>query len=129
MYLHTEYEDGQVRMCLVSSKTRVAPLKTQTIPRLELLGATILARLVSHVCKTPNLDHTHYCWTDSLTVLCWLKNNKQWKHDVKNCVEEIQNFTDTEYWRFCPGGENPADFPSRSCRLRELVHNQLWWDS
>ena len=128
VYLRTEYEGGKVRLCLVSSKTRVAPLKTQTIPRLELLGATILSRLVSHIRKTPNLDHPSHCWTDSLTVLCWLKNNKHWKQYVKNRVEEIQNLTGTECWRFCPGGENPADLPSRSCRVRELVHNQLWWE-
>lgn len=42
VYLHTEYENGHVRVCLISSKTRVAPLKEQTIPHLELLGATIL---------------------------------------------------------------------------------------
>ena len=40
VYMRTEYEDGQGRVCLVSSKTRVVPLKTQTILRLELLGAT-----------------------------------------------------------------------------------------
>ena len=67
-----------------------------------------------------------YHWTDSVTVLCWLKNRKQWKQYVKNCVEEIQNLTDVGCWRFCPGG-NPADLPSRSCRGKELVHNQLWW--
>ena len=47
VYLRTEYEDGTVEVNLVSSKTRVAPLKRQTIPRLELLGANILARLVN----------------------------------------------------------------------------------
>lgn len=82
--LHTEYESGQVKMCLVSSKTRVAPMKTQTIPWLELLGTTILSRLVTCIRETPTLDHDTYCWTDSLTVLCWLKNNKQWKKYVKN---------------------------------------------
>ena len=79
VHLRTEYESGQVKVCLVSSKTRVAPMKTQTIPGLELLGATILSRLVTHICETPTLDLDTFCWTDSLTVLCWLKNNKQWK--------------------------------------------------
>ena len=111
---------------MISSKTRVAPLKEQTIPRLELLEATILSRLVCCVRKSPNFDYDTNCWTDSLTVLCWLKNNKPWKQYVKNRVEEICNLTDAGCWRFCPGGENPADLPSRSCRGRELVYNHLW---
>ena len=76
LYLHTEYANGHVRVCLVSSKTRVAPLKEQSIPRLELLGATILSWLVSSVCKNPNLNYPTYCWTDSLVALCWVRNYK-----------------------------------------------------
>ena len=128
VYLRTEYTNGHVRVCLVSSKTRVAPLKEQFIPRLELLGATILSRLVSSVCKNPNLNYPTYYWTDSLTVLCWVRNNKLWKQYVKNRVEEIRTLTNAECWRYCPGSENPADLPSRSCQGRELVHNQSWWE-
>ena len=53
VYLRVEYEDGRVEVRLLSSKTRVAPIKQQTIPRLELLGALILARFVSSLvdCK------------------------------------------------------------------------------
>lgn len=47
VYLRTEYEDRHVHTNIISAKTRVAPLKKQSIPRLELLGANILARLVS----------------------------------------------------------------------------------
>lgn len=49
VYLRPEYEDGRVQVELVASKTRVAPLKKQSIPRLELLGTTILARLMNTV--------------------------------------------------------------------------------
>ena len=115
-------------MCLISSKTRVAPLKEQTIPQLELLGATTLSQLLSCICKNSNLDYDTYYWTDSVTVLCWLKNHKQWKQYVKNRVEEIRNLTDAECWRVCPGNENPANLPFRSCQGRELAHKkQLWW--
>lgn len=43
VYLWTVYSNGGVDVCLVASKTHVAPLKQQTILRLELLGATLLA--------------------------------------------------------------------------------------
>ena len=55
------------------------------------LGATILSWLVSSIRKNPNLNYPTYCWTHSLTVLCWvMRNNKLWKQYVKNRVEEIQ---------------------------------------
>lgn len=44
IYLHSEYQNGSVDVKIVASKTRVAPVKQQSIPRLELLGAAILAR-------------------------------------------------------------------------------------
>ena len=79
IYLRSIYEDGNVSICLVSSKTRVAPLKRQTIPRLELLlGATILARLLHAVLTCLTINPDVYCWTDSFTVLCWIKNDKTW---------------------------------------------------
>ena len=47
VYMRSLYSDGQIDVRLVSSKSRVAPLKKQSIPRLELLGAVLLARLVN----------------------------------------------------------------------------------
>lgn len=49
IYLRSIYDDGRIDVNLVASKTRVAPLKKQSIPRLELLGATILVRLAKTV--------------------------------------------------------------------------------
>ena len=97
IYLRTEYQNGHIGICVVCSKTRVAPLKEQTIPRLELLGATILSRLLSSVRKESYFDCAMYCWTDSITVLCWLKNSKLWKQYVWTRVEEIQKRTDITY--------------------------------
>ena len=49
VYIRSVYEDGHIDVRLISSKTKVAPIKQQSIPRLELLGATILVRLVNTV--------------------------------------------------------------------------------
>ena len=116
VYLRTEYQNIYVSVCVVRFKARVAPLK-------ELLGATILSRLLNSVKKESYFNFAMYCWTDSMTVLCWLKNSRQWKQYVWARVEEIQRKTDIANWRFCPGIENPADIPSRSCRVSELVQN------
>ena len=78
---------------LVVSKARVAPLAKQTLPRIELLAALILARLVSHV-RTAlkpivNINDV-FCWTDSMTTLCWIQGvDKEFKEFVENCLREI----------------------------------------
>ena len=129
VYLRTVYSDGGVSTCLVASKSRVAPMKEQTIPRLELLGATILAHLVDSVLSYYQFKPEVYCWTDSYTVLCWIKNedNKQWKQYVQHRVSEINRLTNKNVWRFCPGSSNPADIPSRSCSTKDLTKLDLWW--
>ena len=51
LYLRTISNDGKVVTRLVASTTGVAPTKKQSIPRLELLGALILTRLVNTVLR------------------------------------------------------------------------------
>ena len=111
VYVRTVYEDGVIVVRLVSAKSKVCPMKQQTIPRLELLSANILA---------------HY-WTDSSAVLCWIRNEKS-KQYVNQRVKEIRNLTDKESWNHCPGAMNPADLPSRGIRVDEMVSNPLWWN-
>ena len=89
VYLRTEFSNGETQVNIVTSKTRVAPIKRQSIPRLELLGVTLLAQLVNsaqqslqHVLQ---IDGT-FLWTDSFTVLCWIKNAKAWKPYVQHRV-------------------------------------------
>ena len=130
IYLRTVYNDGSISVRLLASKTRVAPIKKQTIPRLELLGANILARLFNTIQKIlkslPQV--TGYCWTDSYTVLCWIKNPGPWKQYVQHRIKELHKLTDKNSWRFCPGSQNPADLPSRSCKGQELVDKKVWWN-
>ena len=64
IYMRSLYESGNIEVRLVASKSKVAPLKGQTIPRLELLGANILARLIATVqgclsednCNNPEVE-------------------------------------------------------------------------
>ena len=44
----TARPEGNIEVCLVASKTRVTPMKRQSIPRLKLLGALLLARLLNN---------------------------------------------------------------------------------
>ena len=123
VYLRTTYEDGVVDVRLVASKSKVFPIKEQTIPRLELLGANILARLTDSVsiALKPNVDNIRrFHWTDSSAVLCWIRNEKPWKQYVSQRVREIRNLTERESWNHCPGIMNPADLPSRGIRVDEM---------
>jgi len=52
VYLKSVYSDGKVSTCIMASKTRVAPIKGQTIPRLELFGTTILSCLVNTILRS-----------------------------------------------------------------------------
>ena len=96
VYFQTVYSNGSVDVRLVASKTSVVPLKWQTTPRLELLRATILARLFSTVQRVlsslfPILGF--HCWTDSFTVICWIKNAGPWKQYVQHRISEINKLT------------------------------------
>ena len=97
---------------------------------MELLGATILARLIDSV---RGLLHTLlpepeiYCWVDSFTTLCWIRNNRPWKAYIQSRVNEIYQLANKNNWKFCPGKANPADLPSRSCLAEDLTRSDLWW--
>ena len=76
VYVVTQIKDGTCRSFLVISKAKVAPIKKVTLPRLELLGALLCARLLKFVrnaLKLP-LDTVYCCWTDLTVVLTWIKS-------------------------------------------------------
>ena len=103
------YNDGQFEVRLVASKTRVAPIKRQTIPHLKLLGALILAHLTNKL-KSLGTEIPIVLWTDSMTTLCWIKNKQIWKQYVGQRVDKIHHLTAKESWRHCPGEVNPQIF-------------------
>ena len=125
IYLRSVYPDGTITMRLVAAKTRVAPMKKQSIPRLELLGALILARLMNTIVTALNRDIDPVYWVDSMTTLFWIRREKQWKQYVANRVKEIRRLSPKNHWRHCPGHLNPADLPSRGVSGYRLLNNTL----
>ena len=133
IYIRIEYEDGTLVTRFVTSKAKVAPLSRQTIPRLELMGAHLLAQHISNVKEVLSEElgmnsFTTTLWVDSYTVLCWICNDKPWKQFVRNRVQQINRLTDKSQWRHCPGVQNPADLPSRGLGGKDLAQNRLWWE-
>ena len=127
LYLRTSYSDVSITVRLIASKTKVTPLKKQSIPRLELLGALILARLSQVVTSSISVVNEKFFWVDSMTVLCWIQNDKVWKQYVQHRVDEICTLSDKKTWRHCPGYLNPADMPSRGVAASELINQTSWW--
>ena len=114
----------------ITSKSRVSPLERQSIPRLELLSALVLARLIDNVERALksviNLGPST-CWTDSKVSLYWITQlDKEWKQFIQNRVIEIRKLTSISSWKHCPGQENPADIPSRGMAPTEITNCELW---
>ena len=111
----------------VAAKTRVSPLRPQTIPRLELLSALLLTRLMTTVMDSLQLQEVNVkCFTDSQVALYWIQGaKKNWKPFVQNRVTEIRRKLRPDYWYHCPRKTNPADLPSRGISLLELSTSQF----
>ncbi|XP_050024017.2 uncharacterized protein [Dermacentor andersoni] len=128
-YIVTKSPFGLTNVSLVMAKSRVAPLKRLSLPRLELMGALIGARLCHYVAKALDLKNVAtILWTDSTVAMYWIKGNAaRWKPFVANEVSELQALTDPSDWRHCPGSDNPADLITRGILPSALRESELWW--
>ncbi|XP_075150517.1 uncharacterized protein LOC142224622 [Haematobia irritans] len=128
LYIRIEHKD-KIYTSLLAAKTRVAPIKKISLPRLELCGAVMLAKLSNAV--VPSLQITNfkiYFWTDSTIVLAWLKKPPcSWSTFVGNRVSDILEYVGNENWNHVDSENNPADVASRGCTPNELQNHELWW--
>ncbi|XP_066959101.1 uncharacterized protein [Macrobrachium rosenbergii] len=129
VYLRVTLQDGSFKASLVMSRGKVALIKKVSLPRSELLGAMLSARLLVFVKSALRFkeDVTSYCWTDFIVALFWIKGDSgRWKPFVANRVMEIQSLTSPDCWYHCPGKDNPADLNSRGVFPEHLVASDLW---
>lgn len=74
VYLVTNNAEGSLQSNLLISKTKLAPIKTLSIPRLELLGALMLTRIIKHLISELDLNlNDIFYWTDS--TVAWLNDH------------------------------------------------------
>ncbi|XP_062714155.1 uncharacterized protein LOC115260572 [Aedes albopictus] len=102
---------GQIRVALVSSKTKVAPLRGLSIPRLELMAALLGARLRRTIEDNHRLKVTKTCfWSDSSTVCSWIKSDtRRYRQFVAFRVDEILSLSNIDEWKWISTKINVAD--------------------
>ena len=130
VYIRATYDDHSPTCALVTAKTRVAPVKQLSIPRLELCGATLLSKLLTAVRKALDvpLNQVH-AWCDSTIVLSLLDGSpRRFKTFVGNRLSTILTNLPPSTWHHVPTQDNPADCASRGLSPRELSTHSLWWD-
>ncbi|XP_055914140.1 uncharacterized protein LOC129947533 [Eupeodes corollae] len=128
IYCRTE-DQGNIHVKIVAAKTRVAPLKQQSLPRLELCGALLLARLFESIRKALNNEiQSMTAWTDSQIVLSWLNSQpRRWTTFVGNRTAAILNICQADWWHYVPSQDNPADIASRGASPKTLKSSSIWW--
>ena len=120
--------EGQSR--LVAARTRVAPTKKdESVQRLELAGCQLATDVAVEVCQALGLDIDRAAfYTDSMTLLAWLRTTSRMSVYVSNRVCKVRDRTEVIQWHYVPGADNPADIASRGARPRALVKNRLWFE-
>lgn len=130
LYIRLIDRSGTVKVALLCAKSRVAPTKTISLPRIELCAAQLTAQLVHKVVQVwQHPINEIFYWTDSTITLAWISAPAYtWKTFVSNRVANIQELADPSRWFHVKTDENPADLASRGVMPQKLMQPSLWFD-
>ncbi|XP_055388151.1 uncharacterized protein LOC129616521 [Condylostylus longicornis] len=116
IYLRCIDPDGTMHVNLLTAKSKIAPIKTQSIPRLELLNQ-ILGVEINEI----------FLWSDSEIALSWISAHPStWTVFFANRVSQIQQLIENYKWLHVNAKANAADILSRGSNVSELI-NSTWF--
>ena len=114
------------------SRSRVTPIKTITLPTLEVMAAVTGVRLANFVITSMMskfASYSTFLWSDSQIVLHWiyhLKLSTQSKPFIANRIQEIRDSFPVKHWTYVPTADNPADLLTRGSSTQQLRTSRLW---
>ena len=127
-YLRSVNIHGQIHVSLVCGKSRLAPIKPMSIPRLELQAAYMAANM--EIVVREQLSELSLCpttfWSDSQIVIAYIRNTTRRFHVfVANRVCSIQRSSNVDQWKHIAGKDNPADMLTRGIVVSQL--SDMWF--
>ncbi|XP_052784316.1 uncharacterized protein LOC128220097 [Mya arenaria] len=120
--------DRAIKVELIFSKARLAPVKGMTIPKLEIMAVVIGVRCLEYVQSQVGVPiEQSVLYTDSQCVLKWISSEKKLPVFVQNRVNEIKKHTGIRF-AYVKTTENPADIATRGYTVEKLTKSELWWN-
>ena len=121
-YLRVVNNKGEIYCCFVFGRSRLAPMKGTTIPRLELAAATLAVKMDRMIQRALRTKIESWFWTDSTAVLRYIRNERTRFHTfVANRLAVIREGTSPQQWRYVQSHSNPADIASRGARVDDIM--------
>lgn len=129
-YMRNVYKSGLVSTRFIAAKSKVAPITSVSIPRLELMAAVLGLKLALSIAKPLDIPSERLVfWSDSMNVLWWIRGkSRDFKPFVANRVGEIHRNSSPTQWRYVPTKLNPADLVSRGRTVAQLKFDLIWWN-
>ncbi|XP_046868713.1 uncharacterized protein LOC124461202 [Drosophila willistoni] len=123
-YWRVEDTEGW-KVSFIMGKTKCAPMKLSTVPRVELQAAVMATRLRNSILEGHDIQPKRVCmWSDSSTVLAWIRSDqRKYKPYVAHRVNEILESSRVEEWNLVAGKDNPADFGTK---IKRDSRQSLW---